>query len=165
MMLHVVTPSRVATVTTDAVAATARRLRARLAAAGAGEVDGGGIRTKAWAGLEVGASEAALVGACVSGDVRLGHVLLARGANGTASVFRALSLRRRDPSLTFCVSSFFASGMMVATDITATQCLHETSEQMKAKSEQLETAVEDHTALEILHTVKPLSELLQVSSR
>ena len=41
------------------------------------------IRTKAWAELEVSASEASLVGACVSGDVHLGHILLARGSNGT----------------------------------------------------------------------------------
>ena len=54
---------------------------------------------------------------------------------------------------------------MVVTDITATQCLHEKSEQMKAKSEELDTVVLDQTAHEILNKVKPLSELLQVSTR
>ena len=54
---------------------------------------------------------------------------------------------------------------MVVTDITATQCLHERSEQMKAKSEELDTVVLDQTAHEILNKVKPLSEVLQVSTR
>ena len=52
---------------------------------------------------------------------------------------------------------------MEAINVTAAQCLHETSEQMKAQAEQRLDASDDvdRTALEVLKKVKPLPELLQ----
>jgi hypothetical protein len=46
-------------------------------------------------------------------------------------------------------------------NITATHCLHEASEQMKAKSEQTHTSQFDDKALEALKSVQPLHEILQ----
>lgn len=53
------------------------------------------------------------------------------------------------------------SGSLEVINITAAQCLHETSEQMKAKSEQLDATNKDDAALQLLNRVKPLHELLQ----
>jgi len=52
-------------------------------------------------------------------------------------------------------------GSMEVVNITATQCLHETSEQMKAKSEELEATIGNDAALDVLKKVKPLHEILQ----
>lgn len=46
-------------------------------------------------------------------------------------------------------------------NITAAQCLYETSEQMKLKSEQLDASIGDREVLAVLERVKPLPELLQ----
>jgi len=124
-------------VTTNAIVLTANCVKSRVSgeATNMGENNHGmsGIRTKVWSGLEVNSSDTTLVGACVSGDVHLGHVMLAKVSNGSMEVV----------------------------NITAAQCLHETSEQMKVKSEQLDAADGDQKALEILLRVKPLPELLQ----
>mmetsp|Transcript_32071 Transcript_32071/g.59231 ORF Transcript_32071/g.59231 Transcript_32071/m.59231 type:complete len:1221 (+) Transcript_32071:86-3748(+) len=139
IMIHVLTRSRIVTVTTNAVAVTANCFKSRAVGEAASVRKRGNnqgmssIRTKVWSGLEVNSSDAALVGARVSGDVHLGHILLARVSNGPMEVV----------------------------NITATQCLHETSEQMKAKSEQLDAFDGDQKALEILKRVQPLPELLQ----
>jgi len=135
IMVHVMTPLRIATLTTNAVAVMANRFKSRLAAGGGGgESSMSSIRTKVWSGLEVNSSAndaAALLGASVSGDVHLGHILLARISNGSMEVV----------------------------NITATQCLHETSEQMKIKSQQFNN--DDNDALVVLKKVQPLPELLQ----
>ncbi|KAL7538311.1 hypothetical protein ACHAXR_008460 [Thalassiosira sp. AJA248-18] len=137
IMVHVMTRSRIVTVTTNAVAVTANCFKSRVGGSASlktGEKQGmPSIRTKVWSGLEVNSSDAALVGAQVSGDVHLGHILLAR----------------------------VSSGAMEVVNITATQCLHETSEQMLEKSKELDAYDGDDEALEILKRVKPLHELLQ----
>lgn len=71
----------------------------------------------------------------MSGDVHLGHILLAR----------------------------LTDGSMEVVNITAAQCLHETSEQMKAKAESIidSAGEDDDEALKILRSVRPLHELLQ----
>ncbi len=51
---------------------------------------------------------------------------------------------------------------MEVVNITATQCLYETSEQMKVKSDQLVAIDGYQEALEVLKRVKPLPELLQL---
>ena len=59
------------------------------------------------------------------------------------------------------VSVVFVSGSMEVVNITATQCLSKTSEQMKVKSERFDAINGDQKALEVLKRVKPLPELLQ----
>ena len=84
IMIHVVTRSRVVTVTTNAVAVTAdsflSRMRESAVLTSRGEGDGmsGTLKTKVWSSLEVDSSRAAMVGVQVSGDVHLGHISLAR---------------------------------------------------------------------------------------
>jgi len=140
IMVHVMTSSRIVTLTTNAIAVMANCFKSRVAGNGGGgssSLSSSSIRTKVWSGLEVNSSagDAALIGARVSGDVHLGHILLARVSNGSMEVV----------------------------NITATQCLHETSEQMNAKSEQLDAsdASKDDEALQVLKRVQPLPELLQ----
>jgi len=82
IMLHLVTNSRIVTVTTNAVAVTANCFKSR-ADGTRGEDKGlSTIRTKVWSELEVSLTNTTLVGACVSGDVHLGHIMLARVSNG-----------------------------------------------------------------------------------
>ncbi|KAL9188347.1 hypothetical protein ACHAXT_006725 [Thalassiosira profunda] len=136
-MIHVLTPSQIATVTTDAVAVTANCFKARMdgatSATGGERPEMASVRTKVWSALEINASKATLSGARVSSDVHLGHILLARVSNGE----------------------------MEAVNVTAAQCLYETSEHMKSKAEQLDASEGDDEALELLRRVQPLHELLQ----
>jgi len=50
---------------------------------------------------------------------------------------------------------------MEVVNVMSAQCLQKTSEQMKAKSEQLDVAGGDQRSLEVLQRVKPLPELLR----
>ena len=133
IMVHVMTCSRIATVTTNGVAVTAARFKSRMSGSMPMNNQMISIRTKVWSGLEVSSNDAALVGGSVSSDVHLGHVLLAR----------------------------VSSGSMEVVNITAAQCLHETSEQMKAKSKDNDASIGDDKNMEVLRKVKPLNELLQ----
>jgi hypothetical protein len=86
-MMHVINRSQIVTVTTNAVAVMAKCFASRVDESAAsirrGEKEGiSSIRTKAWSGLEVNSTGTALVGARVSGDVHLGHVLYARLSDG-----------------------------------------------------------------------------------
>lgn len=71
------------------------------------------------------------------------------------------NLRHFPCTIIYISTPNYFSGSMEVVNITATQCLHEASEQMKAKSEQLEAIGSDDKALEVLKKVKPLNELLQ----
>lgn len=90
VMIHVVTRSRVVTVTTNVVAVTAESFLSRVSESSVstsrGEVGGMmGIRTKIWSSLEVNSSSTTLIGVRVSGDVHLGHISLARISDGEQS--------------------------------------------------------------------------------
>ena len=163
-MIHVINCSQIVTVTTNAVAVTAKCFASRVdesaASIGRGEKEGmSSIRTKAWSGLEVNSSGTALVGARVSADVHLGHVLYARLSDGKCDPFectvQSLFLTQFPP---LCI---LLSGSIEVVNITATHCLYETSEQMKAKSEQNHASQFDDKALEALENVQPLHEILQ----
>ncbi len=84
VMIHVVTRSRVVTVTTNAVAVAADSFLSRIRESAVFTSRGWGdgmsetIKTKVWSSLEVNSSRAAVVGVQVSGDVHLGHISLAR---------------------------------------------------------------------------------------
>lgn len=88
IMIHVVTRSRVITVTTNAVAVVAESFLARMresAVLTSTERKGGlrgAIRTKVWSSLEINSNRAAVVGVQVSSDVHLGHISLARLSDG-----------------------------------------------------------------------------------
>lgn len=89
-MLHVVTRSRVVTVTTNAIAVTAERFLSRVSESAVSKRRGEegemkDVRTKVWSGLELNSRDAALVGVGVSGDVHLGHISLARMSDGKRS--------------------------------------------------------------------------------
>mmetsp|Transcript_4614 Transcript_4614/g.9710 ORF Transcript_4614/g.9710 Transcript_4614/m.9710 type:complete len:972 (-) Transcript_4614:39-2954(-) len=134
IMVHVSTKFRVVTLTTTAIAVASQCCRAQVEEpTGRGSVDMSSIRTKVWSSLEVNSNDAVLVGAGVSGDVHLGHILLARLSNGTIE----------------------------AVNVTATQCLYEASEQINAKSEELLISDGNDEALQALSKVQPLHEILQ----
>lgn len=81
-MLHVIHRGQIATITTNAVAVTAKCFAARISDA-VGESEGmSSIKTKAWSCLEVSSSGSAMVGARVCSDVHFGHVLFARLFDG-----------------------------------------------------------------------------------
>ena len=133
IMVHVSSKHRIATISTNAIAVTAQCMLS--------QVDDGSVksskelpsvRTKVWSALEA-ANDTVILGAGVSKDVQLGHILLARLSSGSVEVV----------------------------NVTATQYLHESSELMKAKSEQLAASEKDDATLEVLQRVKPLHELLQ----
>ena len=134
IMVHVSSKSRIATVSTNAIAVTAQRMLAQIDDERSNKNDKElpSVRTKVWSALEA-ANNTVILGAGVSRDIHLGHILLARLSSGTVEVV----------------------------NITATQYLHESSELMKAKSEQLAASDGDDAALEMLQRVKPLHELLQ----
>ena len=133
IMVHISTKSRIATVSTNAVAVAAQRIMSHM---DEGSTNSGNemtsVRTKVWSALET-TNNTAILGAGVSNDVHLGHILLARLSSGPVEVI----------------------------NVTATQYLHESSELMKAKTEQLSASDGDDAALQVLKTVKPLHELLQ----
>jgi hypothetical protein len=129
IMVHISTKSRIATVSTNAVAVAAQRIMSRM---DEGSTEVTSVRTKVWSALEA-TNNTTILGAGVSNDVHLGHILLARLSSGPVEVI----------------------------NVTATQYLHESSELMKAKSEQLSASDGDDAALQVLKTVKPLHELLQ----
>lgn len=79
LMVHVVTDSRIATVSTTALTVTSRSIQSRLE--GSEDAAPEDIRTKVWSCLET-ASNDSLVGAGVSRDVHLGHILVARMSDG-----------------------------------------------------------------------------------
>jgi hypothetical protein len=79
LMVHVVTDSRIVTVSTTASAVTSRCFQSRLE--GSDDASAEDIRTKVWSCLET-ASNDSLVGAGVSRDVHLGHILVARMSDG-----------------------------------------------------------------------------------
>ncbi|KAL7466262.1 hypothetical protein ACHAXS_006553 [Conticribra weissflogii] len=136
IMVHVSTQSRVITLTTSAIAVASQWCRAQIEerdVPGGGSADMTTIRTKVWSSLEVNSKDAVLVGAAVSGDVHLGHILLARLSNGS----------------------------MEAVNITATQCLYEATELMNAKSKELIIHDNNDKALRALAKVQPLHEVLQ----
>jgi len=130
IMVHVSSKSRIATISTNAIAVTAQRMLSQMDGNNNKELPS--VRTKVWSALEA-ANNTVILGAGVSRDVHLGHILLARLSSGTVEVV----------------------------NITATQYLHESYELMKAKSEQLAASDGDNAALEVLQRVKPLHELLQ----
>jgi len=130
IMVHVASKSRIATISTNAIAVTAQRMLSQMDGNNNKELPS--VRTKVWSALEA-ANNTVILGAGVSRDVHLGHILLARLSSGTVEVV----------------------------NITATQYLHESYELMKAKSEQLAASDGDNAALEVLQRVKPLHELLQ----
>lgn len=134
IMVHVSSKSRIATVSTNAIAVTAQRMLSQMDDEPSNKNSKAlpSVRTKVWSALEA-ANNTVILGAGVSKDVHLGHILLARLSSGTVEVV----------------------------NITATQYLHESSELMKSKSEQLAASGEDDAALEVLQKVKPLHELLQ----
>jgi hypothetical protein len=79
-MLHVVSASRIATVSTTAVSIASKCYQARLD--GKRDMnDMGNIRTKVWSCFE-SAADCSLSGAGVSKDVHLGHVLVASMSDG-----------------------------------------------------------------------------------
>jgi len=136
IMVHVSSKSRIVTLSTNAIAVTAQRMLSQVDAESSNINNNNkellSVRTKVWSALEA-ANNAVILGAGVSKDVRLGHILLARLSSGTVEVV----------------------------NITSTQYLHESTELMKAKSEQLVASCGDDAALEVLQRVKPLHELLQ----
>jgi len=110
IIVHISTKCGVVTLTTTAIAVASQCCRAQVEEpTGRGSVDMSSIRTKVWSSLEVNSNDAVLVGAGVSGDVHLGHILSARLFNGTIE----------------------------AVNLTATRCLYEASEQINVKSEEL----------------------------
>ena len=85
-MLHVIHRGQITTITTNAVAVTAKCFASRICDA-VGESEGiSNIRTKAWSCLEVNSSGSALVGARVCSDVHFGHVLFARLSDGKINI-------------------------------------------------------------------------------
>ncbi|KAL7457383.1 hypothetical protein ACHAWC_008947 [Mediolabrus comicus] len=132
IMVHISTKSRIATVSTNAVAVAAQRIMSRMVEGSTNATEITSVRTKVWSALEA-TNNTTILGAGVSNDVHLGHILLARLSSGPVEVI----------------------------NVTATQYLHESSELMKAKSEQLSASDGDDAALQVLKTVKPLHELLQ----
>jgi hypothetical protein len=132
IMVHISTKSRIATVSTNAVAVAAQRIMSRMDEGSTNATEITSVRTKVWSALEA-TNNTTILGAGVSNDVHLGHILLARLSSGPVEVI----------------------------NVTATQYLHESSELMKAKSEQLSASDGDDAALQVLKTVKPLHELLQ----
>jgi len=132
IMVHVSSKSRIATVSTNAIAVMAQRMLSQVNDESSNNKELPSVRTKVWSALEA-ANNTVILGAGVSKDVHLGHILLARLSSGTVEVV----------------------------NITATQYLHESSELMKTKSEQLAASSGDDAALEVLRRVKPLHELLQ----
>jgi hypothetical protein len=88
-MIHVTNHSHIVTVTTNAIATMAKCFASRVDESNrlGGKEPMPSIRTKAWSCLEVNASGTALIGACVSGDVHLGHVLFARLSDGKRDPF------------------------------------------------------------------------------
>lgn len=140
-MIHVINRSQISTITTNAIAITSRIFASRVSelvvSTNKGENEEmSSIRTNAWSGLEVNSSGTALVGARVSGNVHLGHVLYVR----------------------------LSDGSMEIVNVTAAHCLHRTSEQMMAKSVPSHASHDasqvDDKALEALKIVKPLHEIL-----
>jgi hypothetical protein len=89
-MIHVINRSHIVTVTTNAVAMTAKCFTSRVDESNRlGDMERmPSIRTKVWSCLEVNTSgSTALIGARVSGDVHLGHVLYARLSDGKRDPF------------------------------------------------------------------------------
>eukprot|EP00970_Alexandrium_tamarense_P008184 scaffold1559_cov193-Alexandrium_tamarense.AAC.1 len=134
IMVHVMTKSRIVTVSTTAIAMTAKCFRSQMDGATTDEsACMSSIKTKVWSSLEASSGDTELIGAGVSGDVHLGHILLASLSSGPSEVI----------------------------NITSTQCIHEATLQMQAKTEQLSSSADDDKTLEILRKVQPLHELLQ----
>ena len=133
IMVHICSKSRIATISTNAIAFAAQRLLSRMNDKSSNDgKDLASVQTKVWSALET-ANTTFILGAGVSTDVHLGHILFARLSSGSVEVV----------------------------NITAAKYLHESSELMKAKSEQFDASDGDDAALGVLKTVKPLHELLQ----
>ena len=81
-MIHIITKSRIVTVTTTAVALASKCFQARID--GKGMEDASGIRTRVWSSFD--STGATLVGAGVSKDVHLGHILVAKLSDGEHTI-------------------------------------------------------------------------------
>ena len=97
-MIHVINRSQIVTVTTNAIAMMAKCFKSRVdesdVSIRGGQKEGiSSIRTKAWSSLEVHSSGAALIGARVSGDVHLGHILCAHLSDGKRDTSKCTAVR------------------------------------------------------------------------
>ena len=81
-MIHILTKSRIATATTTALTVASKCFQARIDGKSVQEANSvtDGIRTKVWSSFD--STGASLVGAGVSKDVHLGHILVAKLSDG-----------------------------------------------------------------------------------
>lgn len=104
LMVHVTTKTRIVTSTTNSLAVAAQCFRARMEGKGVRDANANmsTIRTKVWSSLD--STSATLVGAGVSKDVHMGHILVAKMSDGEWS----FGITRGNRTSCVCLSLFVA---------------------------------------------------------